>query len=184
MDKNRKRLLELLKERSFKYGEVTLSSGRKSDYYLDCRVTTLHPEGAELTAQIFIGMIRDLKERVDAIGGPTLGADPIVGSVIALAHQQGINLNGFIVRSEAKGHGGRHLIEGNMEPGWNVVIVDDVVTTGGSLLKSVKAVEEAGGRVAAVFALVDRGEGGGEALRGEGYKFISLFRKEDFIPAT
>jgi orotate phosphoribosyltransferase len=143
------KLKQLLKEKAVKIGEFTLSSGKKSNFYIDCRKVTLHPEGARLIGEIILEKIKGLK--VDAVGGLTLGADPIIGAVITLS-----NLNGFIVRKAAKEHGTQQKIEGLIESGWKVLIVEDVATTGASALAAIAAAEAAGAKVVKVISVVDR----------------------------
>jgi len=169
----RKRLQQIILERSFKLGEFTLSSGKKSDYYVDCRTTTLHPEGALLVGRLLLPLA--LEFGADSVGGLTLGADPVVAAVISESARQGTPLRGFIVRKKAKEHGRGRGIEGNLEEGDRAVIVEDVVTTGGSALKAVEAAREAGAEVAAVVAIVDREEGGREAIEREGLEVRALF---------
>jgi orotate phosphoribosyltransferase len=166
-------LLKLLKEKgAVKVGGFTLSSGKKSNFYVDCRKVTLHPQGARLIAKIILAKIAGLK--VDAIGGLTLGADPITSSVVVLS-----NIPGFIVRKQAKEHGTKQRIEGNLQPGWNVVIVEDVATTGASALEAIGAVEAAGAKVIKVISVVDREEGAKEALNN--YDFDPIFKKSELI---
>ena len=166
-------LLRLLKQQSaFKFGEFTLSSGKKSDFYVDCRKVTLHPQGARLIGRLVLEKIRGLK--VDAVGGLTLGADPITSSVVVLS-----DLPGFIVRKKAKEHGTKQRIEGILQPGWNVVIVEDVATTGGSALEAIEAAEAAGAKVAKVISVVDREEGAKEALAK--YDFDPIFKKSELL---
>lgn len=171
----RERLRELLKRHSLLSGEFVLSSGRRSRYYFDSKRTTLLPEGAYLVAREVLRTLRENGVEADAIGGMTLGADPIVCPVAALSYLEGTPLRAFIVRKEAKGHGTSRKIEGALEPGSRVVVVDDVVTTGTSTLQAIAAVEEAGGRIAAVVCLVDREEGGSERFRS--WPFFPLFRR-------
>lgn len=176
---SRERLKELLKEHSLMFGDFTLVSGKKSKYYFDSKKTTLLPEGAYLTAAEILKTLRDNEIRADAIGGMTLGADPIVCPVAALSQIEGAPLRAFIVRKEAKGHGTGRQIEGNLEPGSRVVVVDDVVTTAGSTLRAIEAVKEAGHEVVAVICLVDREEGGTEKLSK--YPYFPLFRRSEIF---
>jgi len=155
-----------------KTGKFILSSGKESDFYIDCRKVTLHPAGAKLIAKIILNKIKGLK--VDAIGGLTLGADPITSSVVALS-----DLPGFIVRKQEKAHGTKQKIEGIIEPGLNVVIVEDVATTGASALQAIQAVEEIGCKVVKVISVVDREEGAKEALAK--YTFDPIFKKSEFV---
>jgi orotate phosphoribosyltransferase len=170
---SKEELLRLLKQQAaFKFGDFTLSSGKKSDFYVDCRKITLHPRGAKLIGRIVLEKIAGLK--IDAVGGLTLGADPIIGAVITLG-----DLPGFIVRKKAKEHGTKQRIEGMIEPGWNVLIVEDVATTGGSALEAVQAAEAAGAKVVKVISVVDREEGAAAALQA--YSFDPIFKKSDLL---
>ncbi len=180
MDGNeRERLRALLKEQSLMFGEFTLASGKKSNFYFDSKRTTLLPEGAWLAAREILRLIRERGIEADAIGGLTLGADPIVCPVAALSHAEGRPLRAFIVRKETKEHGTGRKIEGQLEPGSRVIIVDDVVTTAGSTLKAIEAAEQAGHTVVAVICLVDREQGGAEALAK--YPFYPLYRKAEIF---
>jgi len=174
-EKLRLRLEEILLKLSFKVGSFTLASGKTSDYYVDCRTTTLDAEGADLTARLLFGRIQSLKQKVDSVGGLTLGADPMTAALIVRSWLEGAPLRGFIVRKEAKGHGRGRLIEGNLQKGDAVVILEDVVTTGGSALQAIAAAEAEGAKVIEVMALVDREEGGREALQAKGYPLFALF---------
>lgn len=166
-------LKKLLKDTgAVKTGDFTLSSGKKSNIYIDCRKITLHPKGAKLIAKIILEKIKGLK--VDAIGGLTLGADPITGAVVALS-----DVPGFIVRKKEKEHGTKQKIEGLLEPGWKVVIVEDVSTTGASALQAIEAVEAVGAKVVKVISVVDREEGAVQALKS--YSFDPIFKKSDLV---
>ncbi len=175
----RARLRELLLEKSIRFGEFTLSSGAKSSYYADVRQTSLHPEGALLIARLLDPIFRAFDVR--AVGGLTLGADPIVGASIAWTQLQGRGLIGFLVRKEAKAHGTGNRIEGPFDKSLAVAIVDDVITKGGSALAAYQAVIEAGGAVRVVACVVDRGEGGAEQFAALGVPFRSLFHIRDFL---
>lgn len=166
-------LKKLLKETgAVKTGDFTLSSGKKSNFYVDCRKVTLHPQGAKLIAKIILEKIKGLK--VDAIGGLTLGADPITSAVVTLS-----SIPGFIVRKKVKEHGTQQKIEGLIESGWNVVIVEDVATTGASALQAIEAAEAAGAKVVKVIAVVDREEGAAKALKN--YDFDPIFKKSELL---
>jgi orotate phosphoribosyltransferase len=183
--RNRNRLMELLKEHSLMFGDFTLVSGKKSNFYFDSKRTTLLPEGAYLTAMEILAILQEHEIRADAIGGMTLGADPIVCPVAALSHAEGTPLRAFIVRKETKGHGTTRKIEGKLDPGSRVVVVDDVVTTAGSTLKAIEAVEQEGHEIVAVLCLVDREEGGTEKLSG--WPFYPIFSRSeifDTVPET
>lgn len=176
---DRARLKQLLREHSLMFGDFTLVSGRKSKFYFDSKKTTLLPEGAYLVAAEVLDMLKSHEIEADAIGGMTLGADPVVCPVAALSHLAGRPLRAFIVRKEAKGHGTGNQIEGNLAPGSRVVIVDDVVTTGGSTLRAIEAAEDAGLHVVAVLCIVDREEGGGEKLSS--WPFLPMFNRMDIF---
>ncbi len=159
-----------------KFGDFTLSSGKKSDFYVDCRKVTLHPEGARLIAKLILEKIKELeysrKIKVNAVGGLTLGADPITSSVVALG-----DIPGFIVRKKEKEHGTRQKIEGIIEPGFNVVIVEDVATTGASALQAIEAAEAYCAKVVKVIAIVDREEGAAAALKN--YDFDPIIKRSE-----
>lgn len=179
MHSDKERLKELLKEHSLMFGEFVLVSGKKSNFYFDSKKTTLLPEGAYLVAREILKLIRENGIKAEAIGGMTLGADPIVCPVAAVSQVEGPPIRAFIVRKEAKGHGTSRQIEGNLRSGCRVIVVDDVVTTAGSTLKAIDAVEEAGFEVAAVIALVDREEGGTEKLAK--WPYYPLYRRSEIF---
>ena len=176
---NRDRLREMLREHSLIFGDFTLASGRKSRFYFDSKRTTLLAEGSYLTAIQVLETIREAGIEAEAIGGMTLGADPIVCPVAALSRLVGRPLRAFIVRKEAKGHGTERSIEGSLVPGSRVIVVDDVVTTAGSTLRAIETVEAAGHEVVAVTCLVDREEGGTERLSR--WPFFPLFRRSEIF---
>jgi orotate phosphoribosyltransferase len=176
---DRARLRAILRERSLQFGDFTLSSGAKSKYYIDVRQTSLHPEGALLIARLLTPVFREAG--VEAVGGLTLGADPIVGAVSVWTQLQGFGLSGFIVRKEAKAHGAGRRIEGPFREGVKVAIVDDVITKGGSAVAALRAVTEAGGDVRLVVCVVDRGEGGGEEIAERGVPFRALFHIQELL---
>ena len=178
----RDELLQHLLAHSFRTGEFTLASGRKSNYYINGKMTTLDARGAYLVARTLLAMIAD--DVPDAVGGLTVGADPIVGAMIALAGLEDLPLKGFIVRKEAKGHGTQSLIEGSLAAGERVVIIEDVVTTGGSALQAIAAVKAAGCDVRKVLAMVDREEGGRDALKKEGYALETVFTARELMAAA
>jgi orotate phosphoribosyltransferase len=178
-EKCRSRLLKLLKERALVLGKVRLSSGKESNYYLDERVVTLSAEGAYLTAKIILDMLKDVE--IDAIGGPTVAADPIAGAVAAVSYAEGRPIAGFMVRKEPKGHGMGKQVEGPVESGFKVVIIDGTMTTGASVLKAIEAVEELGCEVVKVILLVDRLEGGRENIQSKGYDFAAIFTRDDLL---
>ena len=173
------RLSAILRERSILRGHFALASGRTSDYYVDCRRTTLDPEGATLVGRCILSLIEREGIVPASVGGLTMGADPIAAAVAVLSWQAGRPIPAFLVRKSSKGHGTGRRIEGWLASGSEVLVVEDVVTTGGSTLEAIGAVEEAGGRVAAVIAIIDREEGGREALAG--YRFFPLFRAKELL---
>jgi orotate phosphoribosyltransferase len=175
----RERLRALIRQHCLSYGDFTLSSGRKSNYYLDLRKLSTLPEGAYLLARTLLATLGD--GGVEALGGPTIGADPIAGAVAAVSFIERKGLPTFMVRKQQKAHGTSGKIEGNFRPGWRVAIVDDVVTTAGSILGAARAVEEAGCVVARTLAVVDREEGGADEIRRAGYRFDSLFRVSELL---
>ena len=172
--------MRLLKRKALKRGRVVLSSGKVSNYYLDGRLVTLSPQGAYLAASIILELIKHKK--IAAIGGPTLGADPLVGAIISLAATRKKRLNGFIVRKHTKKHGMQRLIEGPaLARGSRVILVDDVATSGGSLVEAKKALSSMGVEVDCAIVIVDREEGATENLTKAGCCLISLFKKSDII---
>ena len=175
------RLKQRIREKSLFRGKVTLSSGKTSDYYLDCRLTTLDPEGSVLSAHAILELLAAKGIRADAIGGMSIGADPLVAAVSALSFLQGRPLRGFLVRKDRKEHGRQKRIEG-LEPGAakNVVIVDDVCTTGKSTFEAIAAAEEEGMMVVAVISLVDREEGGSEELRRK-YPYYAICTARELL---
>src|SRR5579863_9492338 len=178
MSSSRQELLRLLAAKSFRLGEFKLSSGATSDYYIDCRTTTLDARGAQLTGQVFLDEIQSRGWNPKAIGGLTMGADPIV---VAVAVASG-TINGFLVRKGEKQHGTGQRIEGFREKGARVVIVDDVCTTGASTIAALDAAREFGFDVAGVMCLVEREEAGGRAgveKAAAPAKFVSIFTARD-----
>jgi orotate phosphoribosyltransferase len=180
-DQNRKRLLALLTRLSYEQREVTLASGAKSNFYIDCKQAVLTAEGHFLVASCFGRLLTERAPDVEAIGGVTMGADPLASAVSTLSFVAGRPLPAFYVRKEAKGHGTGQWIEGtkSLRPGMRVAILEDVVTTGGSALKAIARVREHGLVVAAILGLVDREEGGREVLEKEA-PLYTLFRRRDF----
>lgn len=182
MDEARRRLREVIRKHSLEIGDFVLSSGKKSSYYLDCRVTTLHPEGALLIARLFLQTISEHRIEAEAIGGLTLGADPIAGAVAAVSAVDQTPLPAFIVRKEVKGHGAKRQMEGwSGKRGARVIVVDDVCTSGGSILDACEKVESLGYRVAATMCVVDREEGGGDTIAAR-YPFYPLLTVRDVLP--
>jgi orotate phosphoribosyltransferase len=198
---NRTALLNLIATLSFKLGDFTLASGKKSDYYIDCRITTLHAEGGRLSGLVLYDLIREHIPQVEAVGGLTMGADPLVSNTASASawdladHNEILELSntlelgdedpglpptlihGFLVRKAEKTHGTGRKIEGFLQPGARVVIVDDVCTTGGSTITAIEATREAGMHVSGVLCLVDREQGGRANIEATipGIPFISVF---------
>jgi len=180
-EQNRRRLLALLTKLSYEQREVTLASGAKSNFYIDCKQAVLTAEGHFLVAACVSRLLVDNLPDVEAIGGVTMGADPLASAVSTLSFVQGRPLPAFYVRKEPKGHGTGQWIEGtkSLRPGMHVAILEDVVTSGGSALKAVARAREHGLHVSAIIGLVDREEGGREVLEKEAPLF-TLFRRRDF----
>lgn len=177
----REKLRELLLRKSLVRGRVVLSSGKTSDYYLDCKLTTLDPEGALLTGQAILELLAERGIAAEAIGGLSMGADPVVSAVVIASQLAGRPLPGFLVRKERKPHGRQKRIEGfEGRPGARVVVVDEVCTTGQSTLEAIAAVEEQRWQVAAVVSLVDRQEGGSAALAAV-YNYLAVFTATDLL---
>jgi orotate phosphoribosyltransferase len=205
----RSALLDLIATHSFKLGDFTLASGAKSDYYIDCRITTLHAEGGRLSGLVLYDLIREHVPQAEAVGGLTMGADPLVSNIASASacavadHREILELaseldleddespvpdeeepaliHGFLVRKAEKAHGTGRKIEGFLKPGAHVVIVDDVCTTGGSTITAIEAAREAGMIVAGVLCLVDREQGGRAKIEAaaDGAPFIAAFTATD-----
>src|SRR5436190_6766417 len=186
-DQARIELSDLLRNKSVFHGDFTLSSGAKSNYYLDCRLTTLDARGAWLVGQAMHSLIRKEQAarnaRIDAVGGLTMGADPIGLAVGMFSHwvNDAPPLQVFSVRKAPKGHGQTRLIEGNFRKGDTVVVLDDVITSGDSTIAAINAVAKEGGTVAFVAVLVDRQEGGRKKIEAMGHPVIALFTKKDLL---
>jgi orotate phosphoribosyltransferase len=181
----REALARLLAERSFRTGRFQLSSGRESSYYVDCRTTTMHARGQALLGRVALDRLEAVGWAPDFVGGLTMGADPISYAVAGeSARRGGAEIHAFSVRKEAKEHGRGRRIEGCFDAGGRVVVTEDVITTGGSALDACRAVEEAGGEILGLLVLVDRQEGGGEALREAGYPVEALFTISDLEQAS
>ena len=180
---DRARLLELLKERSFARKKVVLASGRESDFFIDCKQTVLTAEGHALVGALLFEAIRTLKPVV-AVAGVELGGCSLASAVAVLSFQRGAGLDAVYVRKDAKEHGSKRQLEGNstLPAGSPVAIVEDVVTTGGSTLKAAEKLRDAGYVVVGVAAVVDRLEGGREAIEAAGLPLVSLYTRRDFIP--
>lgn len=179
----RTRLKKILIDQSYRHGTFTLTSGKTSDFYIDGKQTTLHAEGAYLCGKLLFELIKVEQQPIEAVGGMTLGADPLVSAVSIVSFIEQAPIPAFIVRKEAKGHGTGNYIEGlkNLPEGCRVALVEDVVTTGGTLLKVIERVESAGFTVGLVTTIVDRQEGGAETLAAQGYPLKSLFTRESLL---
>jgi orotate phosphoribosyltransferase len=178
---HREQLANLLRAKSLVRGDFTLASGKKSDYYLDCRLTTLDAQGALLTGYCVLELLDEMGVKPDAVGGLSMGADPVVSATIVVSAIEKRPLQGFLVRKEAKGHGRKKQIEGMEESqSKRVAIVDDVCTTGGSTQEAIDAAEREGCEVIAVISLVDREEGGSDALRAK-YNYRSIFTARELL---
>jgi orotate phosphoribosyltransferase len=171
-------LRDLFREKALQFGDFTLASGKKAKYYLDGKQVTLDAAGCRLIGEGICDLLADRWPA--AVGGMSIGADPIVAAVLTVAGARGRPLRGFLVRKEAKGHGTNKFLEGPVQPGDTAVIVEDVVTTGGSSLLAIERAEAFGLKIAGVVALVDRMEGGAQAFRDRGYRFDSLLTIRDF----
>ena len=178
---HRERLLELLAERSVQRGDFVLSSGARSTYYVDCRTTTTHAEGQFLIGQLGWELLRSSGLEPDSVGGLTMGADPVSYAIAHTSWLAGEPVNAFTVRKQAKEHGTGRRIEGSFLPGTGVVVIEDVITSGGSALQACEAVRAEGGEVLAVLALLDRESGGRKALEDAGYRVISLVRISELM---
>ncbi len=182
----RARLRELLLEKSYREGTFTLTSGRTSDFYIDGKQTTLDAEGGYLCGRLLYELIRAEDTGIAGVGGMTLGADPLVTAVSIVSYLAGSPIPAFIVRKEAKGHGTGNYIEGrnNLAPGCTVALVEDVVTTGGTLVKVIERVEREGFRVGLVATVVDRQEGGAETLATHGYPLRTIFTRAQLMESS
>jgi orotate phosphoribosyltransferase len=179
----RQRLKELLLEKSYRQGTFTLTSGKTSDFYIDGKQTTLDAEGGYLCGRLLFELIKEALESIGSVGGMTLGADPLVTAVSIVSHLEGRPIPAFIVRKEAKGHGTGNFLEGknNLEPGSSVALVEDVVTSGGTLIQVIERVENEGFKVGLVVTVVDREEGGAAVLAQAGYPLKSIFTRTQLI---
>ena len=176
----KKELLKLLKKEAFFKKRIVLSSGKTSNYYIDVRKVSLSPKGVYLISHLIFRLIKD--EKITAIGGPTLGADPIVSGVCLLAHKNKKRLKGFLIRKSPKKHGRQKLIEGQfLKTGDKVVVVDDVATSGSSVIKSIEVLRKEKIKVVKAITVVDREEGAAENLSEYDCQLVSLFKKSDFL---
>lgn len=173
----RERLLELMKTKALSRGHFILASGKESTFYLDGRMVSLDPEGAYLTGKLMLEAMKAYD--VQAVGGLTMGADPVASAVSVVSFVEGTPIPAFLVRKEAKGHGKQKQVEGPLPAGARVAIVEDTTTSGGSALQAIAAVEALGYTVTVVLSMVDRQEGAEEMLRAKGYPFVPLFTIRD-----
>jgi orotate phosphoribosyltransferase len=175
---DRHALQQLIQEKALRFGEFTLASGKKASYYLDCREITLDSQGARLVGEGMLDLIAG--DMPVLVGGMAIGADPITAAILTLAGVKGLPLRGVMVRKEAKQHGTGKFVEGPFQAGESLVIVEDVVTTGGSSLLAIERCEAVGLKVKRVLAIIDRLEGGREAFAAKGYELTTLFTVKDF----
>jgi len=178
---NRDRLVALLRERSVQRGDFVLASGARSSYYIDCRTTTTHAEGQFLVGQLGWETLRAAGLHPDAVGGLTMGADPVAYAIAHTSWIAGDPVNAFSVRKQPKDHGTGRRIEGSFSPGDRVVVIEDVITSGGSALQACEAVRAEGGEVLAVLALLDREAGGRERIEEAGYRVLSLLGVSELL---
>jgi orotate phosphoribosyltransferase len=177
---DREALIALVRVKALKFGRFTLTSGKKASYYLDAKQITLDPSGAKLVAEGILDMLGADDEMPQAVGGMSIGADPIISSVVVMSAVHGTPLAGFLVRKEPKAHGTNQCIEGPVKQGDVVAIVEDVVTTGGSTLRAIERAEAFGLKVQRIIAIIDRKEGGDKEFSRRGYRFDSLLTIRDF----
>lgn len=189
-DEKKARLARLLLDKSYTRGTVTLTSGKTSDFYVDCKQTALHPEGSWLLGSLFTEMLVAESEagpRFAGVGGMTLGADPLVSAVTVVSHLEGAfdgaGVPGFIIRKKSKGHGTNQYLEGlaNFATGDTIALLEDVVTTGGTLLTAAERVRDAGLTVGAIFCILDREEGGRENLEQAGFALRSILTRSQML---
>jgi len=180
---DKQRLKEIILEKSYRKGKFKLSSGLESDFYIDGKQTTLSAEGAYLCGKEIFALIRNNPEPISSVGGMTLGADPLVTAASLVSYLEKEPIPAFIVRKESKGHGTEQYIEGlkNMPAGGSVALLEDVVTTGGTLLQVIERVEAQGFKIGLIVTVVDRQEGGAEALAKAGYPMKAVFTREELL---
>lgn len=178
---DRARLLEELRSRSLRRGDFVLSSGARSSYYIDGRLTTMSGAGQLLIGREGLRLLDDAGWRPDLVGGMTLGADPVAYAIAHAAAREGRVLDAFTVRKQAKEHGTGRLVEGPFREGASVVVVEDVVTSGGSALRAAAALREAGAEILGVLALIDRGEGGRERIEEEGHTLVAAYTAAELL---
>src|ERR1700690_1839545 len=180
IDHDRNELFRLLKTQAFSRGKFILSSGKESNFYLDARLVTLSAAGAYLTARVILDMVKD--DQLDAIGGPTLGADPMVGAIASLSFQEGRPVKTFIIRKQPKAHGKQQQVEGPLlKEGSNVVIIDDVATTGKAFVESIEVLQKMNIHIKKAICVIDRAEGAMEALAKYKVPLRSIFTIAEFL---
>jgi orotate phosphoribosyltransferase len=186
MSKPRDELLALLMRLSVRWGPIVLSSGRESDFYVDAKQTLLHPDGMALTGTVLVDTWQEQGLEIDAVGGPTLGADPMTCAFVLQARRRGTKLPGFFIRKEPKGHGTMAYIEGikSIGSGSRVLVLEDVITTGGSAVRGIQRLREVGMNPVALFCLVDRLEGARETIEAAGVPVVALFTRDSFPKAS
>ena len=181
-DSQKARLVSLIKELSVKYGDFTLASGKKSSFYIDLRRSTLHHEASVLIGPVLLDLLEEagfLPEDIDAVGGLTMGADPVAFAIMQAAASRGLDIDAFVVRKEAKDHGMGRQIEGPDIAGKQVVIVEDTSTTGGSPIQAAQAAEKAGAKVLCVAVVVDRGDVAEQKVNQAGWKYLAALDLAD-----
>ena len=176
------RLIALLATRSARRGDFTLASGKRSSFYIDARLTTMSPEGLSLIGPAALSVFRQREWDADSVGGLTLGADPVSYAISYASAGAAKPIRAFTVRKEAKGHGTGKLIEGPFDAADRVVVIEDVITTGGSALRAIEAIRAAGATILGVLAVVDREEGGRQAIEATGVAVASLARVSEILP--
>jgi orotate phosphoribosyltransferase len=182
MQYDKEQLKGLVRTHALQFGNFTLASGKQASFYLDCRKVTLHPQGANWIASGLLDLIlaQSSGNLPDSVGGLAIGADPITASIVVHAGQRSLPLLGFMVRKEAKTHGTGKLVEGPVQPGMSCVIVEDVITSGGSALKAAESAKDFGLQVLGVYGVIDRLEGGRQAIEQAGYRLATLLTIDDF----
>ncbi|MBK8190143.1 MAG: orotate phosphoribosyltransferase [Vampirovibrionales bacterium] len=177
----RDELFELLKRLAFRRGDFILASGKRASFYLDCRLVTLHGRGAHLIGQLLYEQLEPL--HLDAVGGVVLGAAPMVSAITARSAQAGNPMHGFLIRKQGKGHGADRLVEGPIDPWMRVAIVEDVITTGRSVLQGIETLRRSlpDIKITGVYALIDRGDGGREAIEAESIPCQALYSVDEFL---
>lgn len=178
LEEKRVRLLGLIRKLSYREGDFTLASGKKSKFYVNLKATSLHPEGAVLIGELIVALCKERGINPDGVGGLTLGADPLATAASMISHRLGLDWPAYIVRKEPKSHGTSQYIEGteNLKKGARLLVLEDTSTTGGSALKAVERIEAEGYECAGVLTVVDREEGAAEVFSGKDYPFLSLFK--------